>query len=255
MRLTFIGTGSTSAAPLYGCDCEVCTAARDNPTLKRNPASALVEVGGKRLLIDAGLHNLGERFPAGSFNAFLITHFHADHVQGLLPIRWGVGDKIAVYGPPDTEGCADLYKNPGLLDFRTVNKFEQFKIGEITITPVPLIHSKPTLGYCLGWRDSRIAYLTDTVGLPPATAEFLQQWQPTQLILDCSFSPRLEAPKGHNDVTRALESIALVQPEQAWLTHIGHELDAWLNQNTGALPANTSVARDDLVIGKWVISQ
>jgi phosphoribosyl 1,2-cyclic phosphate phosphodiesterase len=91
--------------------------------------------------------------------------------------------------------------------------------------------------------------LTDTVGLPPATAEFLQQWQPTQLILDCSFSPRLDVPKGHNDVTRALESIALAKPRQAWLTHIGHELDAWLNQNPDALPPNVSVARDGMVLG------
>lgn len=248
MRLTFIGTGSTSAAPLYGCNCDVCAAARKNSTLKRNPASALVEAGETRLLIDAGLHNLGERFLAGSFNAFLITHFHADHVQGLFAIRWGVGEKIAVYGPPDIEGCADLYKNPGLLDFHTVYKFEPFNIGEITITPVPLIHSKPTLGYCLEWRDTRIAYLTDTVGLPPATADFLQQWQPTQLILDCSYPPRSDMPKGHNDVTRALESIAQVQPQQAWLTHIGHELDTWLNQHPDTLPVNISVASDNLVL-------
>jgi phosphoribosyl 1,2-cyclic phosphate phosphodiesterase len=91
------------------------------------------------------------------------------------------------------------------------------------------------------------------VGLPPATAEFLQQWQPTQLILDCSFPPRLDVPKGHNDVTRALESIALVQPQQALLTHIGHELDAWLNQsyqqNHDALPPNVSVARDGMILG------
>ncbi|MEI2615621.1 MAG: hypothetical protein V9G21_11380 [Methylotenera sp.] len=43
-------------------------------------------------------------------------------------------------------------------------------------------------------------------------------------------------PKGHNDVTRAIESIALVQPEHAWITHIGHELDVWLNQYMDALP-------------------
>lgn len=250
MQLTFIGTGSTSAAPLYGCACEICTDARIYPTLKRNPASVFIKAGNTRLLIDAGLHNLGERFPAGTFEAILVTHFHADHVQGLFPIRWGVGDKITVYSPPDTEGCADLYKNPGLLDFRTVHKFEPFNIGEITITPVPLIHSKPTLGYCLACGDTRIAYLTDTVGLPPVTADFLKQWQPTQLILDCSFPPRLEIPKGHNDVTRAIESIALVQPKHALLTHIGHELDAWLKQNPDTLPSNVDVAHDNLVVGR-----
>jgi phosphoribosyl 1,2-cyclic phosphate phosphodiesterase len=50
-------------------------------------------------------------------------------------------------------------------------------------------------------------------------------------------------------VTRALESIAQVQPQQALLTHIGHELDAWLNQHTDALPSNVFVAHDDMVIG------
>ncbi len=42
-----------------------------------------------------------------------------DHVQGLFPLRWGVGDKIPVYGPPDEQGCDDLFKHPGLLDFQS----------------------------------------------------------------------------------------------------------------------------------------
>jgi ribonuclease BN (tRNA processing enzyme) len=31
----------------------------------------------------------------------LLTHYHLDHVQGLFPLRWGVGAPIPVYGPPD----------------------------------------------------------------------------------------------------------------------------------------------------------
>lgn len=248
MRLTLLGTGSTSAPPLYGCGCAVCAAARTHPALARRPASALVEAGATRLLIDAGLHDLGERFAAGSFNAFLITHFHPDHVQGLFPLRWGVGDRLAVYGPADSEGCADLYKNPGLLDFRQAHKFEPFPIGEVIVTPVPLIHSKPTLGFCLQARGARLAYLTDTAGLPPATAAFLQDFQPTALIIDCSHPPRSVCPKNHNDVTRALETIEQVQPQRAWLTHIGHELDAWLEEHRDALPPHVVAARDGMVI-------
>lgn len=248
MRLTLLGTGSTSAPPLYGCDCAVCNAARADATLVRRPACALVEAGKTRLLLDAGLPDISERFPHGSFDAFLLTHYHPDHVQGLLPLRWGMGEPIPVFSPPDSTGCADLYKNPGLLAFQAVSKFEAFAVGDIRITPVPLIHSKPTLGYCLEHGNVRIAYLTDTAGLPPATADFLRRWQPQETVLDCSFPPRDQPSRNHNDITLALETIADIAPAHATLTHVGHELDAWLAAHAHVLPAHVAIGRDGMVI-------
>lgn len=247
MRLTFLGTGATSAPPLYGCECAMCKSARADLHVARKPASALIETGETRLILDAGLHELGDKFPSGSFAAILLTHFHPDHVQGLFPMRWGVGEPITVYCPPDSEGCADLFKNPGILKFQQVHKFETFQVGEATITPVPLIHSKPTLGYCVEDGSTRTAYLTDTIGLPPATTEFLRRWQPHHLVLDCSYPPR-EAPKNHNDITLALQIIADVAPEHAYLTHIGHELDAWLLDHPGVLQHGVMIARDGMTI-------
>lgn len=247
MRLTFLGTGSTSAPPLFGCECVVCKSARAVISMVRKPASALIEAGEMRLIIDAGLHEMGDKFPSGSFDAILLTHFHPDHVQGLFPMRWGVGDTVKVYCPPDNEGCADLFKNPGILKFEQVHKFEAFNIGSICITPVPLIHSKPTLGYCVDDGMTRIAYLTDTIGLPPATLTFLKRWQPTHLVLDCSYPPR-EAPKNHNDIILAMQTISDIAPEHAYLTHIGHELDAWLLASHDALPPNVVIARDGMTV-------
>ncbi len=244
MRLSFLGTGSTSAPPLFGCACEICVGARAAPGMRRRPASALIEAGETRLLIDAGLTDLAERFAAGDFPTLLLTHFHPDHVQGLFHLRWGVGTRIPVYCPPDSEGCADLYKNPGLLEFRPMRKFEALHVGPVTITPVPLIHSKVTLGYCIESGDSRIAYLTDTAGLPPKTETFLRDWQPSELVIDCSYPPRATPSKSHNDVNLALAAITAVRPQRAWLTHIGHELDAWLKDNRHTLPPQVFVARD-----------
>ncbi len=48
----------------------------------------------------------------------LLTHYHPDHVQGLFHLRWGCGESIPVYGPKDPQGCADLYRHPGVLDFQ-----------------------------------------------------------------------------------------------------------------------------------------
>jgi len=166
MRISFLGSGAAGGVPLWGCDCPACQRARTDQHFMRRPNCALVEAGGVRLLLDAGVMDIAERFAPDALAAILLTHFHADHVQGLFHWRWGVGE-LDVYAPHDSEGCADLYKYPGPLKFMHRTKFEAFEIGDLRITPVPLVHSKPTLGYCIEYEGVRLAYLTDSRELPP----------------------------------------------------------------------------------------
>lgn len=243
MQLTLLGTGATQAVPLYGCDCTLCKIARVDITQRRLPASALLEAGGTRILIDAGRTDLAIQFPPGSFDAFCLTHFHPDHVQGLFHLRWGIGKRIDAYCPPDQEGCADLYKNPGLLNFLPCQEFTAFRIADVAVTPVPLIHSKLNLGYCFEHDGGKLAYLSDTAGLPPDTVRFLQEWQPDVLILDCTYPPQDDTPRNHNDWLRAMECVDNIQPGRAWLTHIGHDLDCWLSHQH-ALPPYLQIAHD-----------
>ena len=247
MRLTLLGTGDARQVPVYGCDCRACVAARVDPALRRRPCSALVACGDQRWLIDSGLADLCERFPPRSFNGILQTHYHADHAQGLLHLRWGQGLVIPVHGPADPEGLSDLYKHPGILDFsQPFAAFESRPLGVLTVTALPLVHSKPTLGYLLEGEGRRIAYLTDTVGLPAETQVFLQARPLDLLVLDCSMPPQPQAPRNHNDLTLALASIDALRPELAVLTHIGHTLDAWLLEHAASLPASVRVARDGM---------
>lgn len=245
MRVTFLGTGAAGGVPLYGCACPACARAAVDPRHVRRPCCALVEHGESRVLIDAGLMDLHERFAPGSLSAIVLTHFHPDHVQGLFHLRWGRGSPIPVYAPPDAEGCADLYKHPGLLDFRRLAKFELQCIGGLRFTPLPLVHSKPTFGFAIEADDgARLAYLTDTLGLPPHTDAFLKDWQADAMAIDCSYPPQEETPRGHNDWPHALAAIAGVAPRHAWLTHIGHGLDDWLMVAGPTLPAGVSIASD-----------
>lgn len=189
--------------------------------------------------------DLHERFAPGSLDAIVLTHFHPDHVQGLFHLRWGRGASMAVYAPPDAEGCADLYRHPGLLDFRRLAKFEPQRIGGLSITPLPLVHSKPTFGFAVeADAGPRFAYLTDTLGLPPQTELFLRDWQADGLAIDCSYPPQYEGTRGHNDWPHALSAIASVAPRRAWLTHIGHALDDWFIRTEPVLPMLVTVARD-----------
>lgn len=244
MRLTILGSGNARQVPVYNCECTACQRARCDSAWRRGPCCALVECGSQRWLIDSGLTDLTERFAPGSLSGILQTHYHADHAQGLLHLRWGLGLCIPVHGPRDPEGLADLYKHPGILDFSApFDALERRELGELGVTALPLNHSKPTLGYLFEGMGRRIAYLTDTLGVPDASSIVLREHPLDLLVLDCS-SPPQASPQNHNDLTHALAVIADLQPKQALLTHIGHNLDAWLLDNPEALPSGVSLAWD-----------
>lgn len=243
MRLTLLGTGNAAGMPVYGCNCEYCQKVRENPRLSRGPACALLEVEGKKYLIDAGLMNIPHHFPQASLQGIFLTHFHVDHVQGLFHLRWGRGTTIPVYCPPDKTGCADLFKHPGMLEFQAQKKFATFVLDRLRITPLPLIHSKVTHGYAFEYQGQRIAYLTDTKHLPPKTLAWLEAHPLDLLVIDTSCAPGVERA-GHNNLDDTLAIQQRLAVKQTVLTHIDHEFDIWLDQHSHGLPDSVVVGRD-----------
>lgn len=247
MLLKFVGTGDAAGVPVYGCTCEICLKAKEKSRYRRKPCSLLLEEGSERILIDAGLPDLADRFPVGSLSRIFLTHYHVDHLQGLFHLRWGCNTKIPVHGPDDPEGCGDLFKHPGILDFSPVMKpFIEQTFGTLSIIPVPLIHSKTTLGYCIASNQNRLAYLCDTAGLPEKTLTFLQQWQPDLIILDCTHPPQTSNSQNHNDYNMVLSIAEKLKNIDFILSHISHTFDQWLLEHRSSLPDNIHVARDEM---------
>lgn len=247
--LTFLGTGDSAQVPVYNCLCAACERAQMDPTFKRRPCSALLQIADQQWLIDSGRMDLVERFPAPSLDGILQTHYHADHAQGLLHLRWGVNIRIPVWGPEDPVGFADLYKHPGILDFsQTWQAFESRFIADVKVTAVPLNHSRPCLGYVFESAGLCMAYLTDTVGLPSQTRAFLENKSLDYCVVDCSEPPRQHTPRNHNDVNSALAMCEGLAIRHLVFTHIGHELDQWLMTRADTLPAQVMIARDGLVL-------
>lgn len=252
MKFRFVGTGDSGQVPCFGCDCPACLRARVVSSHRRGPCCAEVRVDGRRYLLDAGRLDLAESCERERPAAILLTHYHADHVQGLFHLRWGKGEPIPVHGPKDPQGCADLYRNPGVLDFRPgLKPFKALPLEGLTVTPVPLNHSKPTLGYCLDDGGGRLAYLTDTLGLPTETERFLRDWAPDVVVLDATHPASRAAPRNHNNLTLALQVIERLRVPAAYLTHIGHALDAELIEGSRALPGNVRIARDGEELAPW----
>lgn len=247
LTLRLLGTGGAQLVPVFGCDCAACRRARLDPSHRRRPCSGEVRFNDAVTLLDAGIPDLMDSHPAGSFRQFLLTHYHMDHVQGLFPLRWGVGDNIPVYGPPDEQGCDDLFKHPGLLDFsHTLEPFVTFELQGLRVTPLPLIHSKLTFGYLLESAHSRVAWLSDTAGLPEKTLKFLQNNHPQVTIVDCSHAPRESTPHNHCDLNTVMAINEILRCPRVILTHISHHFDLWMMEN--ALPDGFEAGFDGMTI-------
>ncbi len=105
MRITILGSGTSCGVPQIGCPCKVCTSADSRD--KRLRCSALVEVNGKRILIDCGpdFREQMLRIDFHPLDAVLITHEHYDHVGGLDDLRpYSVFGDVDVYAE---KYCAD----------------------------------------------------------------------------------------------------------------------------------------------------
>lgn len=213
----------------------------------RGPACALLELGEKKYLLDAGLMNIAKQFPAGSLAGIFLTHFHVDHVQGLFHLRWGRDVKIPVYCPPDSTGCADLFRHAGILDFQVQKKFSTFELDGLRITPLPLLHSKVTHGYVFEYQEQRIAYLTDTKHLPAKSLAWLDGHPLDLLVIDTSYAPGVEKT-GHNNLDDTLAIHKRLQVKRTVLTHIDHEFNIWLAQHGHRLPEPVSVGRDGRLV-------
>src|SRR6185369_3856239 len=87
VRITFLGTGTSTGVPAVGCPCEICRS--DDPRDKRLRASVLVEFDERAVVIDTGtdFRQQALRIGLDRLDAVLFTHAHADHIFGLDDIR------------------------------------------------------------------------------------------------------------------------------------------------------------------------
>lgn len=248
MRITFLGTGTSTGVPQIGCRCEVCTSS--DPHDKRLRASVLIETDEKTILIDAGPDLRTQLLVAGSpsVDALLITHSHYDHVGGMIDLRPYCFDKILpTFCRKDVAQdiktffpyCffKDPYPGVPKFDIHEIKDYEPFMVGNTEILPVPVMHFKLQI---LGFKIGNMAYITDCKTMPQRTIEALKGVR--TLIINAL---RLDPHMSHMSLRECLIIVEKIAPEKALLTHISHGMG---RSATVKLPEHVEFAFDGQVV-------
>lgn len=251
MNITFLGTGTSQGVPVIACTCEVCHSLdyRD----KRLRVAVHIEVEGKSFVIDTGpdfrQQMLRERI--SSLDAILFTHEHKDHTAGLDDVRAYnfyqqrdmpvfAREQVLQQLKQEFAYAFTEKKYPGIpqISLNTIVN-EPFLIEGVKVIPIEGIHYKlPVFGFRIG----DFTYLTD---LNYISEQELKKVKGTKVLVVGALQKQKHL--SHFNLEEALDLIAVIHPEKAFLTHISHRMGLH-REVEEELPANVKLAYDGLRI-------
>lgn len=256
MKLTILGTGTSQGVPVIGCRCEVCQSKDERD--KRLRTSAMVEVGDKRIVIDAGpdFRQQMLRTNARRIDAILLTHEHKDHTGGLDDVRAFNFVDYPTIRPVDIYATArtittirkdfdyafvtNKYRGVPEMRLHEIDNTQAFRVGDVEIVPIRGKHSERF--EVTGFRIGKMAYMTDFKHLVDGEIEKLRGVE-LMIINALRFTPH----DSHFCVAEAVEIVREIKPHKAYLTHMSHEIGLHAS-SAERLPDGVELAWDGMEI-------
>lgn len=263
MKVLFLGTGTSHGVPEIDCmltnyaDCpqHVCRSVQHDARHARTRCSILIEVNHKHLLIDVSPDFRSQMLTqqVKKIDAVLLTHLHADHIQGMPDIRsYTKTGPLDIYGSAETIGAVRtgfnyMFTLPpntggGVPDLRPHIKEsgEQFALFDIPITPGRVEHGG--LQGCFGYRIGNLGYVPDVKVMPPETMAIFEGVE----ILILNMLRRRPDHATHLTLNASVALAKALNPKFCYFVHMNHDIH-YLN-DWQLLPNNMNFAYDGLVI-------
>ncbi|MFB6104077.1 MAG: MBL fold metallo-hydrolase [Halobacteriaceae archaeon] len=256
MDVTVLGSGDALGMPVPLCDCPYCT----ESDRRRRPA-LLVEDAGTTVVLDAG-PDLPAQLRAADVtapDAVFLTHHHYDHMAGLwelyhaqLPLSDHVLDPD-VYEPGATpprtrvpvymtDRAVDHLEahNDALTDCLADDRLtpgDPVTVGDLTVTPFPVDHARPTFhtqAFHVATEDATLVYAPD-----------LRDWLPDHPAGTRYADPDLLAVEGagffradpHGPGAVLAEAVAAADADHTVLLNVSEHLH---RQHTDVLAARAA---------------
>ena len=251
LKITVLGSGTSSGVPTIGCGCAVCNST--DPRDSRLRPSILISNGERNIVIDTtpDFRTQVLRANVSRLDAVIYTHAHADHIMGLddvRPFNFHQQARIPIYAARDTLSVIerafsyvfakrDAKTAIPQIDANVIED-EAFDVLGIRFEPIPLLHGSDMI---LGFRFGDAAYLTDHSAIPETSMAKLEHLD--VLFLDAL---RHRPHPTHSTIETSIATAERLRPNRAWFTHICHDLPH--AETEAMLPPGVFLAYDGLEI-------
>jgi phosphoribosyl 1,2-cyclic phosphate phosphodiesterase len=228
LKITFLGTGTSSGVPMIACDCEVCTST--NKKDNRLRSSIMVQSETTTIVVDTtpDFRYQMLREKVQHVDAIIFTHPHKDHIAGLDDVRafnYFNEMPIEVYANELTQLALKRefyyvfaeHKYPGIPDINLheINE-EPFLIGDIMVAPIKVWHLHMPV---LGFRFGNFTYITDANRIEDSEKEKIKGAE--ILVLNAL---RHKKHLSHFTLQEAIDLAHELNIPQTYFTHISHQL-------------------------------
>lgn len=252
MKVYFLGTGTSQGIPIIGSQHPVCKSI--NFKDKRLRVSIKISWENYSFVVDCGPDFRQQMLASNcdKVDGIIFTHEHSDHTAGIddiRPFNFRQGEIPVFAHIRVIENLKKRFdyvfetvkKYPGAPSVKTFEVLNNvpFAIGNKLAVPINVMHGDLQV---FGYRVENFAYLTDVKTIEDIEVSKLQGLK--VLVINAL---REELHNTHFNLEEALNFIAVVKPERAYLTHISHHL-GFHDEVQKQLPPNVFLAFDNLEI-------